>query len=753
MTKRFKYVFIVLLVPMLACFSTSIMAQRVDWAGGWGNTKSDKATTVKTDDSGYIYVCGYFSNKITLGTNNILVNYVGSSSSKEVYIAKFDSTYKCIWAKAAGNGFDDRALGMDVDSAGNVTITGTYWSSNINFDGNLLNGSGGGDECFVVHYNTNGVYQWGHTISSDGGDDQGLDLATDKWGNHYVVGFMSGTNLDVTGNGITAVNANDIYGAGGWNQRNCFWLAKLDKNGVAKWARTFARQPYDGMPKYVERDIAVTVDDSGGIYVGGGYEKFTTFNNVKDTAKGGYDLFVLKYDSAGNFQWVTKGGSSKDDWINGITYDNMGHIYIVGEHRDSLIIDTILIKNYNRRDAFVAKLDAKSGKPIWGKRAGSNQGGERANDVYADANCNVYIAGDIQGGAKFNDNLYAAPGNSVQSFVARMTPEGKFLWAFTGGGADSNDRCNSVTKGNGAQVYACGFHRLPATFGSTVLSTQGSSDAYVLRLHDSMYNKSTSFKFVGLTDSIICPGGNTYISIPPHKAININPAVDIEYNADTSVITFKPQVTTTYTLTGYDGDLCISYDTIIFTITIAPLPTASIVATPSTAVLVDSIPVLFTSNAPLAANYLWSDDYGFLANSTDLNQTYYRDSNDFGTFCVYLKTTSTEGCIAFDTACVTMNKPEKTSVPNAFTPNGDIYNEQFRPVFTYTDLTKFRSYSLQIYDRYGTFLFESIDPNKGWRGKYPNGEDAEVGTYMYIIKFIDGSAQPQFYSGSLQLLR
>jgi gliding motility-associated-like protein len=828
------------LLLFFSCIAIRSYAQRFDGAAGWGNTKSDKATTVKTDDSGYIYVCGYFSKTITLGTNAVVVNYVGSQTSKEVFVAKFDSTFKCLWAKAAGNGFDDRALGMDVDSAGNVTVTGTYWSSGINFDGNSLNGSGSGDECFVVHFNTNGVYQWGHTISSDGGDDQGLDIATDKWGNHYVVGFMEGENLVMTGSVVTAANANNAFNTsswGGYNQYNSFWLTKLDSNGVGKWMRTFARQPFDSnYGKYIERDIAVCVDDSGGVYVGGGYEKITTFNGVNDTAKGGTDVFILKYDSAGNFQWVTKGGSYKDDWINGITYDEQGHIYIAGEHRDSLIIDTLLIKNYNRRDAFVAKFNAKTGKPIWGKRAGSNLGGERANDVYADANCNVYVTGDIQQGAKFSDNLYAPLGNSLQAFVARMTPEGKFLWVATGGGTDSNDRGNSIIKGNGAQVYACGFHRLPATFGSTTLPTAGSSDAYVVRLHDSLYNKSSDFKFsrpldsvvckgdtafieipehkaisivpaTGVTynadtsklfftptqsttytitgyagttcisydtmvfsilfapsptltmDSIVCPGGSTYLALASLSAITLNPANNLTYNADTSVVTFVPNATTTYTLSGYSDNLCASYEPIVFKVYVAPLPYPNISVSPANAIMIDTITVTFSNTSALATSFLWSDSFGTIGTASSISKTYNPDSNAYGTYCFFLQTTSNEGCIAIDTACVTLSYPSTSTsanlivMPDAFTPNGDAINELYRPITMYTDINTIRNYEMRIYDRLGNELFITKDPFKGWNGKYKNDEEGAQQTYMYMVRYIDRKGVAQIQAGTFDLLR
>jgi gliding motility-associated-like protein len=740
----------------LLCLGFSAFGQNYNWAIRFGNTKSDKATAVKTDAFGNVYVAGYFSNTVTLGTNNIVLNFTANASSKEVFIAKFDSLGACLWAHSAGEGFDDRVLGMDVDSAGYATITGTFWETGgINFSGNMVSGVGfgGGDQGFVVTYDPAGNYVWGAFVCSDGGDDQGLDVAIDKAGNRYVVGFMSGDTLFVNGNTVKAGNANIPLNIQGWYNSNCFWLAKFNKAGTPQWARTFGRQPRDpNTGKYVERDIAVCVDDSGGVYIGGGFEKTTIFNNVIDSSTGGYDIFAIKYDSSGNHQWTQLGGSDKDDWVNGITYDEMGHIYLAGEHRDSLFYDSLIIRNYNRRDAFVMKVNASNGAGLWGKRMGGPLGSERANDVYADANCNVYVCGDIQAGGKFNDEIFVPNNNSLQAFVARMNPNGKFLWAATGGGPDSNDRCNSVIKGLNGRVYACGFFRTPATFGTSLLTSSGSSDAYVICINDSMVNASNSLQFTPPSDSIVCPGGTVFLALPKTDYMTISPQTAVVFNADSTVLSITPNATTTYTITGMLGENCPSYDTLIFSAIIAPLPQAIIEVNPSSAVLVDSIQVVATSNSIGATTFQWY--YNGLADGTgnSTSHWYYFNNDDFNTFCYTLVATSGEGCKDTTEACTTLLRPERTEMPNAFTPNGDLTNDEFRPVFIYTDLSKIRSYSLQIFDRYGTEVFESVDPLRGWNGTY-TGRAAEVGTYMYTLRYVDVQGKSQSFKGDISLIR
>jgi gliding motility-associated-like protein len=67
--------------------------------------------------------------------------------------------------------------------------------------------------------------------------------------------------------------------------------------------------------------------------------------------------------------------------------------------------------------------------------------------------------------------------------------------------------------------------------------------------------------------------------------------------------------------------------------------------------------------------------------------------------------------------------------PNAFTPNGDGTNDEFKPVGN--NITK---YKLQIYDRWGALIFESNDIAAGWNG-YVNGKKAGPDVYTFQAVF------------------
>ena len=97
------------------------------------------------------------------------------------------------------------------------------------------------------------------------------------------------------------------------------------------------------------------------------------------------------------------------------------------------------------------------------------------------------------------------------------------------------------------------------------------------------------------------------------------------------------------------------------------------------------------------------------------------------------------GCEGYDTVVVTVindcNPEEEVVlwVPNTFTPDGDQYNQSFKPIF-YSGYDPFE-YTFYIYNRWGEIIWESNDVSVGWDGTYFKGRKVAEGTYTWKIRF------------------
>lgn len=88
-------------------------------------------------------------------------------------------------------------------------------------------------------------------------------------------------------------------------------------------------------------------------------------------------------------------------------------------------------------------------------------------------------------------------------------------------------------------------------------------------------------------------------------------------------------------------------------------------------------------------------------------------------------------------------------IPNAFSPNEDGRNDEFRP---YLQFGTPSAYTLAIYDRYGGKLFESNSIDVGWDGK-SKGRQVPVGLYVYHVRIEQADGKVLEQSGEISLLR
>jgi gliding motility-associated-like protein len=90
-------------------------------------------------------------------------------------------------------------------------------------------------------------------------------------------------------------------------------------------------------------------------------------------------------------------------------------------------------------------------------------------------------------------------------------------------------------------------------------------------------------------------------------------------------------------------------------------------------------------------------------------------------------------------------------VPNAFTPDGDDYNNIFKPVFSSGyDL---RNYGFMIFNRWGELIFETDQIGEGWDGTY-RGNICQDGVYTWKLRVMNSvSDRKEEHVGHVSLLR
>ncbi|WP_296683108.1 PKD domain-containing protein [Flavobacterium sp.] len=216
----------------------------------------------------------------------------------------------------------------------------------------------------------------------------------------------------------------------------------------------------------------------------------------------------------------------------------------------------------------------------------------------------------------------------------------------------------------------------------------------------------------------------------------------------------------TYTQPGcYDVSLtainqfgCATTNTLIDGVCIQENPIASFTVQNNPLPIIQTT-TLLQNTSQNATSVVW--DFGHDAQSSTVFSPIHTFPERAGSYLVTLVIQNANGCIDSTFEVIQIEQDPIYYVPNAFTPNGSELNNIFLPVFSPS--LSLCSYQLQIFNRWGQTVFESLDPSKGWDGTIatPNGASmSQDGVYTYKISFSETGFEKVFeVCGSVSLVR
>lgn len=182
---------------------------------------------------------------------------------------------------------------------------------------------------------------------------------------------------------------------------------------------------------------------------------------------------------------------------------------------------------------------------------------------------------------------------------------------------------------------------------------------------------------------------------------------------------------------------------------VRPYPIANFFYDPEQPSFIESL-IEFT-NISIGDDYADWEFSGY-GTSTEMNpRVLVSNSNTGDTINVCLIASTIYGCE--DTICqsIAMVEPYQIYTPNTFTPDGDEYNNTFKPVFPPN--YDVQGFSMRIFNRWGELIFESFDYERGWDGSY-NGILSQDGTYTWTIDVTDGQRGDKYnYVGHVNIIR
>lgn len=457
------------------------------WAKAFYGANYDTGNDVKVDGQGNVYITGWYRGTVDFDPGAGVYNLT-SNGDGDAFVVKLNTQGDFLWANSFGGTADDYGNSIDLDSLGNVLVTGSF-KGTVDFDpgtGVFNLQSGNSNAGFVLKLSNTGQLLWCNGIIG-AGNAGGRTIKTSNSGYIYVSGGYSGTiDFDpgsITNN-LTAIGTSDIF------------IQKLDTSGNLVWIKSIGSLGWK-----VAHDMEL--DELENIYLTGGYTGTMDFNpnqgSYSITSNGGNDIFIAKFDSSSNIILAKTIGGIDYENGNSVAVNQSGEMYISGDYSGSSDFDPgagIVQRTSNgNSDIFIEKLD-NQGNFVWVKVMGGSWV-EGSHSIALDKHDNVLTTGYFRAQTDFNPGTGVynlTPGAGMDIFIHKLLTCNTFDTL-------SPSVCITYTSPSGNHTWTAS-----GVYADTISNAQGCDS--ILTINLTIKNSSDSTITVTSCDSYSSLSGN-----------------------------------------------------------------------------------------------------------------------------------------------------------------------------------------------------------------------------------------------------
>lgn len=243
---------------------------------------------------------------------------------------------------------------------------------------------------------------------------------------------------------------------------------------------------------------------------------------------------------------------------------------------------------------------------------------------------------------------------------------------------------------------------------------------------------------VASDDITMCSGDSTLLSATASNGVP-NYTYSWSNGATTATDWVAPLGLQEYVITATDSCGQTATDTVLV-VTTAPIAEF----THSANVYEENFPINFFDQSIGAVNS-WSWDFGDENTSTDQNPN--NIFVDDGDYLVMLAVQDTNGCVDTVWHTITIFPEFQFFAPNAFTPNGDLINDEF-----FGTGVGISDYRMRIWDRWGNLVKETEELFGTWDGKF-GSQDAPIDVYVYEFYLVAFTGKEYTFRGHVTIVR
>jgi len=398
---------------------TLVIDPTIAWSSYLGGDGDDFGIGVAVDTLGNAFLTGTTATPPPqFPTTGGFDTTLGGTS--DAFITKVSGAGSLLWSTYLGGSGTEAGYGIAVDGLGNVFVVGRTTSSDFPTTGGFDTTLGGTEDAFITKVSGAGALLWSSYLGGSG-KDSASSVATDGFGDAFVVGYTESSNFPATGGFDTVLSGtSDAF------------ITKVSGTGSLLWSSYLGGTASEGANR-----VAV---QSGNAYIIGSTTSsdFPTTGGF-DTSLGGLkDAFVAKVTGGGSLAWSSYlGGSGLDDGY-GIAVDGLGDVFVTGETASSDFpaaggFQTIY--GGGTADGFVARINS-AGSLLWSSYLGGS-GYDYGDSIAVDGSGDAYVTGET-GSTNFptSGGFDTSLGGTQDAFVAKVSAAGALVWSsYLGGSA------------------------------------------------------------------------------------------------------------------------------------------------------------------------------------------------------------------------------------------------------------------------------------------------------------------------------
>lgn len=182
--------------------------------------------------------------------------------------------------------------------------------------------------------------------------------------------------------------------------------------------------------------------------------------------------------------------------------------------------------------------------------------------------------------------------------------------------------------------------------------------------------------------------------------------------------------------------------------TVAPTADFSIAPNPTT--IFETSVQMQNGSDPSIVSWQWYSPGSSPISSSLENPVFHFPEGIVNEYEIMMVGTTIDGCVDTVYKILTVNSDIVFYAPNAFTPDGDEFNQSWHLFIDGIDPMNF---NLRVFNRWGQIVWESNDPSAAWDGTY-NGSILPSGAYVWRATVKDVySDKKKEYQGTVNIIR